>query len=125
MAVQGSKYKHTKAQLTEAIMKCNGTYVSLAKILGMGCSFTAQKRIAKDPELLKLMEEKQGEVLDIAEDVLMANLKSKNEMVKARTAEFILKTLPNSRYKEKPTEDIQAQLIKMLDRMMSNTDDKN
>ena len=63
-------------------------------------------------------------MLDYAEDVLIQNLQSNNEMIRARTSEFILKNIPGSRWieNENMKEDVQIQLVKIVDRMVKNTD---
>jgi hypothetical protein len=54
----------------------------------------------------------------------VSNLKSDNALVKARTAEFILKNLAGSRFLDvdKQEESIQSNLVKLIEQMVRNTD---
>jgi hypothetical protein len=117
-------YKISKAEIRDAIDKCNGTQSSLTRLLKMKSQVTAMRHLNKYPDLVELFKVKREELLDYAEDVLIQNLQSKNDMIRARTSEFILKNVPGSRWVENDNqkEDVQVQLVKLVDRMIKNTD---
>jgi len=114
-------HKLTKAQIKLAVENSNGTYTSVAKRLKVKSSLTAKKYVEKYPDLLEEFNRIQDMMADEAESVIMDNLKSQNEFIRARTAEFLAKNLPRSRFKDVVGEDIQSQLVKLLGRMMDNT----
>ena len=97
---------------------------SLSRILKTRSQNTARKHLEKHPDLVELFNQKQNELLDFAEDVLLQNLTSNNDLVRARTCEFILKNLPNSKFvdADKQDENVQLQLVKLIDRMIENSD---
>jgi hypothetical protein len=117
-------YKFTKKQIKDAVEAGNGTQSSLARLLKVGSQVTAMKHLNKYPDLLELFQTKREELLDHAEDVLIQNLKSKNDLVRARTSEFILKNIPGSRWveNENHSEDVQLQLVKLIEKMIENSD---
>ena len=117
-------YKISKAEMREAIEGCNGTQSSLTRLLKMKSQVTTMRHLNKYPDLVELFKIKREELLDYAEDVLIQNLQSKNDMIRARTSEFILKNIPGSRWieNENRSEDVQTQLVKLVDRMVKNTD---
>ena len=116
-------YKFTKTQIKNAIESSNGTMTSVANKLKVKSPITAEKFVKKHPDLLELYHSIQDNMIDEAENVLMNNLKSDNEFIRARTCEFILKHMPKTRWKEDTgtQEDVQLELVKLLDRMMDST----
>ena len=57
-------------------------------------------------ELKPLFSEAKMEIVSLAEETLLANLKSDNPQVSQRAAEFILKTLDREEYASDPTTQI-------------------
>ena len=114
-------FKFNKSEVKKAVEESNGTFTGVARQLKVRSSLTAKKFVEKFPDILELFQEKQDAICDEAEDILLQNLHSHNEHIQARTAEFILKNMPRSRWAEEKGEDLQAQLVALLDRCMTNT----
>jgi hypothetical protein len=117
-------YNFTERQMRRAVEKSNGTMESLKKQLKMKSQHTAKAWLKKFPEVEQEFYRKREELLDVAESCLIDNLKSDNALVKARTAEFILKNLAGSRFLDvdKQEESIQSNLVKLIEQMVRNTD---
>lgn len=114
-------YKFTKKQIKEAVQNSNGTYTSVAKNLGCRSSVTSQSFVKKYPDIEKEFKEIQRKLCDKAMNTITDKLESKNEFVAIKAAEFILRNMPESPCKEQ-TEDTQAQLIKLLDKMINSAE---
>jgi len=117
-------YNFTKKQIEKAVEKCNGTKESLKRHLKVRSQETAYKHLQKFPELLEEFNRKKEGLLDTAEDTLIGNLQSSNPLVSQRCAEFILKNLAGSRFLnvDKAEESVQANLVKLIEKMVQNTD---
>lgn len=116
-------YLYKKKKIKEAIERSNGTYTSVARGLGCRSSITARKYVEKFDDLHKRFLEIQTVTCDLAEDVLLSNLESGNDLVRARTCEFILKHLPQSRYKEVDGQDAQTALVNLLEKLIVRAED--
>lgn len=114
-------YKVTKKRLMEVVLQCNGTYVDVQRRLGMKSPVTAKKWVHKYKDVLELFWEVQRNTIDLAEDVIMCNLQSSNEYVSQKAAEFLLKNLPESRFRDSG-EDAQVEMVKLLDKLMTNAE---
>ena len=117
-------YKISEAKMRKAVEQCNGTWTDLRRYLKVRSIPTAQSHLEKFPELLEEFNRKKDELLDHAEDVLIDNLKSKNDLVRARTSEFILKNLSGSRFLDvdRQEESVQAKLVSLIAKMVANSD---
>lgn len=115
-------YKIDKKKLKEAIEKSDGTYTFVQKYMKMASPVTAKKYVHMYPELLEIFHQIQDNLVDEAQYVLYTNLRCKNEIVRQRAAEFVLKNMPRSNWKDNKDEDAQVQLIKLLERMMDNAE---
>ena len=69
-----------------------------------------------------LRRKARAHIIDKAEDVLYANLEDDNPKIRQRAAEFALKNMPASTWKDNPEESNEAKLIEILNRMVDNTD---
>lgn len=115
-------YKLTKKQVIEAVRASEGTYVSVAKLLKMQSSMTAKKYVEMYPEAVEEFNKIQDLIVDKAETVVVNNLNHKNPYVSMRAAEFILKYLPRSRWKEAVSQTTNDKLIDLLNKMIDNAE---
>lgn len=115
-------YNFKKSEVKEAVDASNGTMVSVAKNLGVRSSNTANKILQKYPDIVKEFEEIQAGLCDRAMNTISDALSSKNEFARLKAAEFILKYMPQSPFKQTEGEDVQSQLIKLLDKMVTSAE---
>ena len=117
-------YKVTKKQIMDAVLASDGTYTFVMKKLKMSSSVTAKKYVHKYPDVLEAFREVQDGLIDLAEHTLINNLKSDNEFIRARSCEFVLKNMPQSRFKEVEGEDLQDKLVDLLSKMIDSAESK-
>lgn len=115
-------FEFTKKEVLEGIERCNGTYASLGRILGIAYAPAAKRWVDRWVETKTKFQEKQQHLVDSAEDVLYANLRSENDLVRQRAAEFALRHMPGSAWREEKEAGTEDKLVDILAKMIDNTD---
>ena len=97
--------RYKKDQIVLAIGRNNGVKSAICRELD--CSiYQLNNWLNIHSECKKLITEAKKELVSLAEETLLANLKSDNPQVSQRAAEFILKTLGKDEYSTDPAAQI-------------------
>ena len=97
--------RYKKDQIVLAIGRNNGVKSAICRELD--CSiYQLNNWLNIHSECKKLITDAKKELVSLAEETLLANLKSDNPQVSQRAAEFILKTLDREEYAADPTTQI-------------------
>ena len=97
--------RYKKDQIVLAIGRNNGVKSAICRELD--CSiYQLNHYLNIHSELKPLFSEAKKEIVSLAEETLLANLKSDNPQLSQRAAEFILKTLGREEYSTEPTTQI-------------------
>lgn len=97
--------RYKKDQIVIAIGRNNGVKSAICRELD--CSiYQLNNWLNIHSECKKLITEAKKELVSLAEETLLANLKSDNPQVSQRAAEFILKTLGKDEYSTDPAAQI-------------------
>lgn len=97
--------RYKKDQIVLAIGRNNGVKSAICRELD--CSiYQLNNWLNVHSECKKLITDAKKELVSLAEETLLANLKSDNPQVAQRAAEFILKTLGKDEYSTDPATQI-------------------
>lgn len=116
------KRKPTVTEMREAIERCNGTLTSLARQLNCpdnAAHFYLRRWLYEQPENDALFQQKQQELTDRAEDILMENLCTPGPK-QLKTAMFILERVPNIRFNPACTKEGEASLLQTVNALIKH-----